>query len=397
MNRILFFSLVVLSLVMFSCKKERSLEASKKSGASGSLQTSNTGECLPKNVQGAYIAGTSLGATNFIEVEVNVDTEGSYDITTDTLNGYYFSASGEFATTGINTIKLMGKGKPLAEGVDVFTVSFDSTVCAVDVAVLPSTAGGPASFTLQPSGSDCITYTLSGDYVKGVALTSSNKVNIDVNVTTIGTYNISTTATNGMTFSGAGMLGATGVQTITLTGSGTPVNSGAISIPVTAGSTSCNFSVTVAATPSQPPPLPTYYWKFTSGGVTYQGSVDSADADLYTESGQGFNFAVFEFYGETITGDTAISLGLADISGAISANETYSSTATSNNAFLFYLEDGGGSYDADPATAGASMTAKVTSINTTTRVVIGTFSGTAKDATTGATKTITNGEFKVNY
>ena len=397
MNRILFFSLVVLSCATFSCKKEVSLENSKKQGASGSLQSDVTLECLPKNLQGAYIAGASLGTTNFIEVDVDVDAEGRYTISTDTLNGYYFAASGEFTATGMSTVKLMGKGKPLAEGLDIFTVSFDSTYCTIDVAVLPSTAGGPASFSLQTSGGNCMNASVSGDYVKAVALNSTNKVNIEANVTAIGTYNISTTATNGMTFTGAGVFSSTGVQTITLTGSGTPANSGAITIPVTAGSSTCSFIVNVAGTAPQPPATPTYFWKFTSGGVTYQGSVDPADADLITETVSGVTIAAFEFYGETITGDTAMSLTLGDFSGAIAANENYSSTATSSNTLAFYLVDPNASYDADPVTTGANMTAKVISHNPTTRIIEGTFSGTAKDATSGATKTITNGQFKVNY
>jgi hypothetical protein len=61
--------------------------------------------------------------------------------------------------------------------------------------------------------------SVSGDYTKGVVLNSTNKVTVKVNVTTIGSYSISTTATNGMTFSASGAFSTTGVQTVTLTGS----------------------------------------------------------------------------------------------------------------------------------------------------------------------------------
>ena len=395
MKSILSFGLIALALCLFSCQKEHSLENSKNGTSGGSLQ-SDAGECLPKNLQGAYIVGTALGNTNFIEVDIDVDVKGTYFITTDTLNGYYFSGSGEFANTGLNTVKLMGKGKPLAQGEDIFTVSFDSTNCDIPVTVLPSSAGGPASFSLQTSGTSCMNYVVSGDYVKSVVLNSSNKVNIEVNVTAIGTYNISTTATNGMTFSGSGVFTTTGVQTVTLTGSGTPVNTGAITIPVTVGSSTCSFPVTVAATATQPPPTSTYFWKFTSGGVTYQGSVDSADAEIATQTYNGVTITTFAFFGATVTGDTAMTLILGDLSGAIAANENYSSTATTSNVLSFSMDDASGTYDADPST-GTPFTAKVTVHNTSTKVIEGTFSGTAKDAGTGVTKTITNGQFKVNY
>jgi hypothetical protein len=152
MRRNLSFALVLLLIGIFSCKKEESLENSKTGTSSGSLQADATNECLPKTVQGVYVAGVSLGSTNFIEVDIDVDLIGSYFITTDTINGYYFSGSGNFSATGINTVKLSGKGKPLAQGGDFFTVDFDSTSCNVAVTVLPATAGAPAVFYFADFG-----------------------------------------------------------------------------------------------------------------------------------------------------------------------------------------------------------------------------------------------------
>src|ERR671912_631751 len=127
MKHSLSIALILVLVVAISCEKERSLENSKATNASsGSLQTS-AGECLPKLVEGAYVEGVALNTANSIEVDVDVDKAGAYFITTDTLNGYYFSASGEFTSTGINTVQLTGKGKPLGDGGDIFTVSHDST------------------------------------------------------------------------------------------------------------------------------------------------------------------------------------------------------------------------------------------------------------------------------
>jgi len=396
MRRNLSFALVLLLIGIFSCKKEESLENSKTGTSSGSLQADATNECLPKTVQGVYVAGVSLGSTNFIEVDIDVDVIGSYFITTDTINGYYFSGSGNFSATGINTVKLSGKGKPLAQGGDFFTVDFDSTSCNVAVTVLPATAGAPAVFTLQTSGTNCMDASVSGDYTKGVVLNSTNKVTVKVNVTTIGSYSISTTATNGMTFSASGAFSTTGVQTVTLTGSGTPVNSGAISIPLTVGSTTCSFPVTVNATATNPPPAGTYIWKFTSGGKITHGEVDG-DGVLEVVSSGAFSFTTIAFFGISAAVDTSIVIAIADLNNVVNANETYVSTSTTSNSAGIEIDYGGVTFYADPQTPTASVTVKVTSHNTTTKVVAGTFSGTLKDQTGAQTLTITNGEFNFHY
>ena len=396
MPRNLSFALVLLLIGIFSCKKEESLENSKTGTSSGSLQADATNECLPKTVQGVYVAGVSLGSTNFIEVDIDVDLIGSYFITTDTINGYYFSGSGNFSATGINTVKLSGKGKPLAQGGDFFTVDFDSTSCNVAVTVLPATAGAPAVFTLQTSGTNCMDASVSGDYTKGVVLNSTNKVTVKVNVTTIGSYSISTTATNGMTFSASGAFSTTGVQTVTLTGSGTPVNSGAISIPLTVGSTTCSFPVTVNATATNPPPAGTYIWKFTSGGKITHGEVDG-DGVLEVVSSGAFSFTTIAFFGISAAVDTSIVIAIADLNNVVNANETYVSTSTTSNSAGIEIDYGGVTFYADPQTPTASVTVKVTSHNTTTKVVAGTFSGTLKDQTGAQTLTITNGEFNFHY
>jgi len=396
MRRNLSFALVLLLIGIFSCKKEESLENSKTGTSSGSLQADATNECLPKTVQGVYVAGVSLGSTNFIEVDIDVDLIGSYFITTDTINGYYFSGSGNFSATGINTVKLSGKGKPLAQGGDFFTVDFDSTSCNVAVTVLPATAGAPAVFTLQTSGTNCMDASVSGDYTKGVVLNSTNKVTVKVNVTTIGSYSISTTATNGMTFSASGAFSTTGVQTVTLTGSGTPVNSGAISIPLTVGSTTCSFPVTVNTTATNPPPAGTYIWKFTSGGKITHGEVDG-DGVLEVVSSGAFSFTTIAFFGISAAVDTSIVIAIADLNNVVNANETYVSTSTTSNSAGIEIDYGGVTFYADPQTPTASVTVKVTSHNTTTKVVAGTFSGTLKDQTGAQTLTITNGEFNFHY
>jgi hypothetical protein len=59
---------------------------------------------------------------------------------------------------------------------------------------------------------------------------------------------MTSTATNGMTFSKTDVFLNTGVQTVTLVGSGTPTGTaGPVTIPITVGTTTCNFQVTTVA------------------------------------------------------------------------------------------------------------------------------------------------------
>lgn len=235
---------------LYSCQKEISTEYG--SAAKGTLKSS-AGDCLPKSVAGSYVANKPLNDSNFIEVSVDVTAPGPYIIYSDSINGYAFKATGTFTSTGSNTVKLKGFGKPLSEGVNNFTVVFDSSFCDVSVTVLPAgTTGGVAAFTLQTAGSNCAPFQAFGNFIKDTTLDTRHYVKVDVNVTTVGTYSITTNTVNGYSFSATGTFGATGPQTVTLQGAGKPIAAGTDNFSVTAGASSCTFPITVTAT--SPPP-----------------------------------------------------------------------------------------------------------------------------------------------
>ena len=235
------------ALLLFSaCQKELSFETNS-TPSSGSLRAEVSGDCLPKTVQGIYEVGTVLDAdTNYIDVQVNITEVGSYRIYSDTVNGIFFQAKGVFATAGLNTVRLTGDGTPLTAGIHHFTITYDSSQCNVAVSTLPLGGADPAIFTLEVGATTCLDYILSGVYAKDIPLTAANTVAIKVNVTTIGTYTITTQVSNGIIFAGTGALTALGEQTITLTATGTPVATGNTNIEVKAGSSSCGFALNVA-------------------------------------------------------------------------------------------------------------------------------------------------------
>lgn len=484
MKKYIFYWLALCIVIVVGCQKELSFEG-PNSPAEGSLQADITGDCLPKTVNGVYEVGKPLVAdSNTISVDVNVVTTGTYIITTDTVNGYFFRATGIFTTPGVNTIKLRGNGTPFAALTNNFVVTFDSTVCDVQVQVLPAGAGGPAVFTIQNAGTpaNCSGATSAGTYIIGTPLNSSNTVTLLVNVTTIGTYNISTVATNGMVFSKSGAFLATGVQTLVLTGSGTPTGTpGAVTIPITAGSTTCDFGVTTVAgadfsidcatavvngtyqvgtaltatntvditvnvttggpysistlqtngmvfsasgtfagpgtfpitlTGSGTPlavatsniPVPgntactfdvivvagaTVDWKFTEGPTTYQGTTLAAILTSILPP-----FLNLAYTGMDVPGNQ-FGFNLVDVSGTISASETYSTVISANNSavFTFFLAGGGDQLTTD-ATRNVIFT--VTGHDVPNKIITGSFAGQAKN-NAGTTKNITNGTFTVNY
>jgi hypothetical protein len=109
-------------------------------------------------------------------------------------------------------------------------------------------SSGTAVYTLNGSGGSCIGSTVTGEYFADISLTQANTILLQVDVTTIGTYNLTTNNTNGIQFSAAGTFTNTGMQTITLTGSGTPVSVGSFTF-TTPGSGGCSFTVEVNTAP----------------------------------------------------------------------------------------------------------------------------------------------------
>jgi len=235
-------SLLILTLVFFmACQKEVSFEQGNSTASVGSLSVDASGNCLGAVVSGIYYKDTAIKASNYVDVSVQVDTIGTYTISSDTVNGYYFKATGSFTATGAQTVRLIGGGNPLATGTNLFRVTYNGTVCDFSVTVLAGTGNASAVFTVS-----CTSPVINGIYKAGTVLTASNTVVLNVNVTTIGPWSISTSpAVNGITFAGSGTFTATGSQTITLTGSGTPVAAATSSFPVTVGTATCNFSITV--------------------------------------------------------------------------------------------------------------------------------------------------------
>jgi hypothetical protein len=269
----IFSLLLFISALFMACQKEVSYEKGSSTASVGSLSVDGSGNCLGAVVSGVYYKDTAIKASNYVDISVQVDTVGTYTISSDTVNGYYFKASGSFTATGTQVIRLVGGGKPLAAGTNIFTVSYDGTFCefSVTVTVVGPPPGGPAVFTIACTGA-----TPSGTYVAGTALTASNSITLNVNVTTVGPWSVTTApAVNGMTFTGTGTFTTTGAQTITLTATGTPAAAGTFTFTVTGATATCTFQCTVTAVV-----IPDYFPRTTFSNWSYEFDGDPLDSLL---------------------------------------------------------------------------------------------------------------------
>ncbi len=97
--------------------------------------------CGTPVINGNYVAGVSLSAANTVVIHVNVLTAGAFSITTNTINGVRFSASGIFAGTGDLPVTLVGAGTPAAAGTSIFTPAIGANTCGFSI--LFTTAPAP--------------------------------------------------------------------------------------------------------------------------------------------------------------------------------------------------------------------------------------------------------------
>lgn len=126
-------------------------------------------------------------------------------------------------------------------------------------------SGGTAVYSLAVSGGNCMNANVMGTFTEGVATTSANQVEVEVDVTSIGTWNINSATVNGFYFSGSGTFANTGTQTVVLTASGTPTADGSHTFTLVVGTISCSFVVDVEEGATPPPPPNGDYFPMTEG------------------------------------------------------------------------------------------------------------------------------------
>ena len=339
--------------------------------------------CANFTPAGTYTAGTPLASTNLVTVSVDVTTAGTYTISTPTVNGITFSGSGTFAAAGPQTVQLAGAGTPTAAG--TFTYSTGTGGCTFPIVVSASVT--PAVFTYAGAPDTCTSGFASEIFTVGTPLTASSTITIGVNVTTAGSYTITTPTVNGMTFAGSGSFTATGQQNVVLTGSGTPVADGIFDFIPTNG---CLFPVAVYL-----PTTPGDFLRCTIDGVAKTFNVTLGAGYI---NATGTNFAVL---GYETNQTVSPSFGILLVDSPSVRVATYTRpTITNQSAFSLGIYSDGASNTAwasGTANQPNDFTVIITSF--TANKIEGTFSGTIydNDGSGNGAKSITAGQFSVTY
>lgn len=286
-----------------------------------------TFDCANVSLKGTYVKGKETDDTNYITITlVNVTKPGAYLITASSNpeNGYSFVGQGTVTTTGTQTIRLYAQGTPVAVGTNNFIISSSGsptqTACTVPVTVNPDIA----AYAIN-----CSTITVNGSYVKGTQLTAANTITMNVNVSTLGSYNISTASVSGISFSASGVFTSTGTQQITLLGTGTPTVNSDIPVTITANTISGNASCSITV----PITLPKMTYAVIGSGIYSWASAERNNALT-----QPANFT---------PGGKVNMLGLDRLwsaSSAAAAVTAYNSNSQKPDIILYFA------YGADPTT-----------------------------------------------
>ncbi|MHA4807080.1 hypothetical protein ACX0G9_03190 [Flavitalea flava] len=202
---------------------------------------------------GNYQVGTPLDISNTVTITVNVTIPGAYTLGVTPADGITFKKTGVFTGTGAQQITLTASGTPSNAGSFSFTINGASNTCSFSITVNPKAGSTPAVFTLNGAPGACTSPVISGAYQAGVSLNSANTIAVKLDVTTAGSYTLSTDLVNGISFSATGILAVGAGQTVILNGAGTPTSQGTFVLTPQFGNSSCTFSLIVDVAPPVTP------------------------------------------------------------------------------------------------------------------------------------------------
>jgi len=183
-------------------------------------------DCTNPIIKGEYVQNGGTTGLNTVTLNVSVTAPGTYNITTDTVDGISFSASGVFEATGDQQVVLEAAGDIGDIGFQELTVTAGASECSF---IVPVTNNQPfATYVLESIGgkdsNPCAYAPLSSAAFKaGLSLNPKyDYFDVEVYVTDYGNYSVGTRPLNGMSFYGAGKFTTLGEQMIRLGGHGTP-------------------------------------------------------------------------------------------------------------------------------------------------------------------------------
>lgn len=328
-------------------------------------------QCGTISQQGTYYVGIETNSTNTLNVFVDVQSTGYWNIYTNTVNGVSFSGTGTFTSTGIHQIELLATGTPIASGIQSYTIYSNSDPVSTCSGVQVNVAS--VAYTI-----DCSNAIVNGSYMQAVQTTSVNTITLPINVTATGTTSINTNTVNGLTFSsGSISLSSLGQQNVTLTASGIPTNGVTTEFTVSASSGatgSCPVSVDIS-------PQPVAY-VMTCGSISNAGSYAPGLA-MTTANTMTVNVNATYPGAWSITTDTQNGISFSGSGTLVSGSNTLTlqatGTPTSGGLFTFTLTSN--------SSSGSTTCTKSIQFVYRTMRVLGLGGGTYQPGTAGASQT----------
>ncbi len=345
----------------------------------------NGSTCTGAMLTGTFMESLPTTSNNTATLDITVASGGNYSLNTPVVNGVSFSSTGSL-TTGNTSVILTATGTPTAAGTFNYIVSGVGTSCTFSVTYEPLAA--PATFVFTGAPADCSGATLSGTYTAGLATSQSNTANININVATIGSYNVSTPQVNGVSFQGTGLINTAGNQTLVLYAVGVPAIAGTFNYTISGSGSSCTFSVTYDGAPTN----------FITCNIDGVFTTFNIGATAGLDNSAGPSILSIDGSSTSATPDPSISLqvikslGGSVTAGTYNVNQLATGIAVSCDYFDATSVDFAALTDAQNQNQNPAFTITITSI-TATRC-IGTFEGPVKDSQ-GTTKIITQGIFNV--
>jgi uncharacterized protein (TIGR02145 family) len=233
-------------------------------------------------------------------INATVSTPGTYNIFTAPVNGVSFRGSGTISATG--PIVLTASGTPL-------------------VGTFPPAS---STYVTNTSPSSSFTRTIEGWTTNGTAVVNSyTRINptqtvlfenpistltetLSADVTTPGSYNLTTTTNNGVKFTASGTFTQTGIQNIVFNATGTALTTGTFTF--TSNTTPvATFPITFSSRTTNGTLLRTTYHGGSLSGTLFAGvsapSTTSANLDItYTSNGGDYNISTNTVNGITFSG-----------------------------------------------------------------------------------------------
>ncbi len=385
----LFFKIILVLIVLAACKKEHSLEVSLSDSA-GSLQlNAATGNCL-SSVYGTYKTDSILNTNNYIIDSVNVTTPGAYTIQTDTINGFWFNASGTFYARGIYAVKLLGNGKPILPLTSNFTIKYSGTTCSVSVTTISSSS--PAVFNIN-----CTGIAANGAMYAGTPVTSANTLTVPVTVTAAGSYTLNTTLANGISYGASGIFTGTGTQNVILVATGTPTAAGSFNYTILGAANSCVQAVTCNA--ALPPVAYTFNCTSFVVNGTYTAGTVLTSANTITGTVNVTSIGAYSISTTSANGVSFSASGVFINTGTQNITLKGAGTPTASGSFNYTISGGTNTCSQSVSFNAAPLPVSYT-FNCTSFIANGTYTAgtalTSSNTITGSVNVATVGAYSIS-